>query len=84
MKTRKNKYQTYIPDNLFSQCTNCKKMVYKKKIDRNQGVCPECGHHMRISNQQWMDILFDEDTVQRLFEEYKTLDVLNFPGYKDK
>lgn len=84
LKTRKNKYQTYVPDNLFTQCPNCKKMIYRKKIDRNEGVCPDCGHHMKISNQQWMDILFDEDSVQLLFEEYKTLDVLNFPGYKEK
>jgi acetyl-CoA carboxylase carboxyl transferase subunit beta len=84
LKTRKHKYQTYVPDNLFTQCPNCKKMIYRKKIDNNNGVCPDCGHHMKISNQQWMDTLFDDNSVQLLFEEFKTVDVLNFPGYKDK
>jgi len=84
LKTRKQKFQASVPDNLFTQCPSCKKMIYRKKIDSNNGICPDCGHHIRISNDQWQNVLFDDQSVQFLFEEYKTVDVLEFPGYKEK
>src|SRR6056297_2178364 len=84
LKTRKERFQASVPDNLFTQCPNCKKMIYKKKIDKNHGICPDCGYHIRISNDQWAEVLFDHQSVQNLFEEYKTVDVLEFPGYKQK
>ncbi|MBS3807111.1 MAG: acetyl-CoA carboxylase carboxyltransferase subunit beta [Bacteroidales bacterium] len=84
LKTRKERFQASVPDNLFIQCPSCKKMIYKKKIDKNHGICPDCGYHMRISNHQWTEVLFDHQSVQNLFEEYKTVDVLEFPGYKQK
>jgi acetyl-CoA carboxylase carboxyl transferase subunit beta len=59
-------------------------MIYRKKIDKNHGICPECGHHLKISNDQWEQVLFDQQSIQHLFEEYKTVDVLEFPGYKEK
>jgi len=84
LNTRKARFQASVPDNLFAQCPSCKKMIYRKKIDKNQGICPECGHHIKISNAQWEQVLFDDQSVQHLFGEYKSVDVLEFPGYKEK
>ncbi len=83
-KSRRPKDKASVPDNLFMQCPGCKNMLYRRKISNNLNVCTECGYHIRISNQEWMNILFDKNTVQSLFGEYKTMDILDFPGYKEK
>ncbi|MFO8233859.1 MAG: acetyl-CoA carboxylase, carboxyltransferase subunit beta [Bacteroidales bacterium] len=73
-----------VPDNLFMQCPDCKNMIYRKKIVSNLSVCPDCGHHFRISNNEWINLLFDDKSIQSLFGEYRTMDILDFPGYKEK
>ena len=83
-KSRYPKEKASVPSNLYLQCPDCKNMLYKKKVAGNQHICPDCGHHFRITNQEWMELLFDYKSTQCLFGEYKTMDVLDFPGYKKK
>jgi len=83
-KSRRPKDKASVPDNLFMQCPSCKNMLYRKKITGNMSVCPDCGYHFRISNYEWAELLFDEKSVQSLFGEYKTMDILDFPDYKEK
>lgn len=73
-----------IPDNVFFQCPNCKKMVYKKKVDNNLGLCPECGYHFKISVDEWINLLLDEGTFLPLFDDLKSINILNFPDYSEK
>ena len=83
-RSRYPKGKASVPSNLFLQCPGCNNMLYKKKVAANQHICPDCGHHFRITNQEWMELLFDNNTTQCLFGEYKTMDILDFPGYKKK
>jgi acetyl-CoA carboxylase carboxyl transferase subunit beta len=83
-KSRHPKGKASVPNNLFLQCPDCSNMLYKKKVAANNHICPDCGHHFRITNEEWMDLIFDNKTTQCLFGEYKTMDVLDFPGYKKK
>jgi acetyl-CoA carboxylase carboxyl transferase subunit beta len=82
IKTKK--IETTIPDNVFIQCPNCKKMVYKKKVDNNIGICPECGYHFKITVSQWINILVDKDSFSPLFDDLKSINILNFPDYSEK
>jgi acetyl-CoA carboxylase carboxyl transferase subunit beta len=72
------------PDNLFTQCPDCKQIVYNKKLDHNWGICPECGYHHRISNQRWIELLADKSSVSYLFQEFKAKDPLQFPNYAER
>jgi len=83
-RSRYPKGKASVPNNLFLQCPDCNNMLYKRKVAGNQHICPDCGHHFRITNQEWMELLFDHKSIQCLFGEYKTMDVLDFPEYKKK
>src|SRR6056297_2000948 len=83
-RSRYPKGKASVPSNLFLQCPDCNNMLYKKKVAGNQHICPDCSHHFRITNQEWMELLFDHRSTQCLFGEYKTMDILDFPGYKKK
>ncbi|MCX8058736.1 MAG: acetyl-CoA carboxylase, carboxyltransferase subunit beta [Spirochaetes bacterium] len=82
IKTKETK--PTIPDNVFIQCPDCKKMVYKKKVDNNLGLCPECGFHFKISVEEWINILCDEESFQPIFDDLKSINILNFPEYTEK
>ncbi len=73
------------PDNLWIKCESCGEILYKKHLEKNLWVCPNCGYHFRIDSSLYMRILLDDG---ELLEEYatdlKTVDWLNFPGYKEK
>ena len=36
------------PTDLWTQCPDCQEMLYNKQLDKNQRICPRCGHHFRL------------------------------------
>jgi acetyl-CoA carboxylase carboxyl transferase alpha subunit/acetyl-CoA carboxylase carboxyl transferase beta subunit len=42
------------------RCPGCRATTYRPRVARNQMVCPECGHHQRISVGERLRRLLDE------------------------
>src|SRR5262249_4179484 len=40
--------KTSIPEGLWLRCPGCSGMIYRKQMEANLHVCPECSHHFRI------------------------------------
>ena len=55
-----------VPDNLWSQCPACEQMIFTKDLEKNQRVCPHCGHHMRGTALERLDWTFDEGSFTRI------------------
>ena len=34
-----------MPAGLWTRCPACEQMLYKKAVEENLDVCPECDHH---------------------------------------
>jgi acetyl-CoA carboxylase carboxyl transferase subunit beta len=76
-----------IPRGLWMRCTECKQMLFRKEVETNLSVCPNCQHHMRISARERIDQLADEGTFDEMFEHLSPVDTLNFvdkKSYKDR
>src|SRR3954467_12933226 len=43
-------------------CPACGWLLYRKRLDRNLHVCPECDHHLRLSARARLDLLVDTDS----------------------
>src|SRR3569833_1247402 len=56
-------------------CPSCRQPSYGKKLRRNLGVCPLCGHHGRLSARERIALLTDPDT----FEEIPVSPVVHDP-----
>src|SRR4051812_22859910 len=41
-------------------CPACGWLIYRKRLDRNLHVCPECDHHLRLSARARIELLVDE------------------------
>ncbi|MFI6277210.1 acetyl-CoA carboxylase carboxyl transferase subunit alpha [Streptomyces sp. NPDC050988] len=59
-------------------CDHCRRPVYAKRLARTGGVCPECGHHRRLSAHERLDQLLDPGSAEPLRMPHVTADVHSF------
>jgi len=76
--------KTSIPEGLWLRCpaTGCAKMIYRKQMEANLHVCPECGHHFRLGAVDRVKQLADTGTFQAMFTGLTPTDPLKFRDLK--
>lgn len=73
-----------IPADAWEKCDECGHIDIKERFIRALNVCPNCGHHRRISAQEYIDLLADEGSWHELFANLKSTDPLKFEHYADR
>ena len=71
-----------IPEGLWLRCPACGQMIYRKQMEANLHVCPECTHHFRIGATERVKQLTDTGSFQRMFERLQPTDPLKFRDLK--
>lgn len=71
-----------VPDNLWTQCPSCQKMMFKKQLDEALHVCQHCGHHLRVPVDIRLASLFDDTGYEVLPTPTVTPDPLKFKAKK--
>jgi acetyl-CoA carboxylase carboxyl transferase subunit beta len=46
-------------EGLWTKCTSCRAIVWKKDLESNSRVCPKCQHHFRLNARQRLELLLD-------------------------
>lgn len=64
--------QKDVPDNLWQKCAACEGMLFHRDLTQNLNVCYHCGHHMKISVDERLRLLFDN-------EKYKEVPLRDVP-----
>jgi len=67
-----------IPLGLWMKCPGCGKMAFTKAVEDNLNVCPDCGHHNKVTARTRVAQLLDEGTFEALGEDLVPRDVLRF------
>lgn len=57
-------------------------MIYRRQMEANLSVCPECGHHFRISATERVKQLSDPGSFQPMFTGLHPTDPLHFRDLK--
>ncbi|HWB54070.1 MAG TPA: acetyl-CoA carboxylase, carboxyltransferase subunit beta [Tepidisphaeraceae bacterium] len=76
-----------IPEGLWIRCPGCEEMLFKKAVEENLHVCPNCQHHFRISARTRIAQLVDPGSFEEMFTEIEPADPLKFvdkKAYKDR
>ena len=76
-----------VPDGLWSKCVACEAVLYQPELERNQNVCPKCGHHGRLGARVLLCGFLDDGSSTELFKELVAEDRLKFKDqkrYKDR
>jgi len=67
-----------VPEGLWMRCSKCEHMLYRKAVEKNLNVCPQCNHHFRIETNTRIKYLVDEDSFQEILGDLTTDDPLQF------
>jgi len=73
-----------IPADAWEKCAECGRMDLRAKFQKNLNVCPECGHHRRMSAEEYIELLTDEGTWRELYGNLRSVDPLGFEGYQGR
>jgi Acetyl-CoA carboxylase beta subunit len=79
--------KTSVPDGLWSKCDACQAVLYQPELERNQQVCPKCGHHGRLDARARLKGFLDPEDQIELFSDLQADDRLKFRDqkkYKDR
>lgn len=73
-----------IPADAWEKCDECGHIDIKERFVRALNVCPNCGHHRRISAQEYIDLLVDEGSWHELDAHLRSTDSLGFENYRER
>lgn len=63
---------------LWTQCFQCRELLYTRDLRNNLQVCPKCQYHFRIGAIQRIEQLCDQDSFTELDSELSSADPLGF------
>ena len=63
------------------RCPDCSKAIFRKEVDKRQGICPECGYHLYVSAKNRVEQMLDAGTFEEWDSDLMPADPLEF---KDK
>lgn len=72
-----------VPQGIMTKCPGCGQLIYTKLLIKNYKKC-ECGYYFKVSANERLAMILDEDTFEEIDQQLTTRDPLNFPGYGDK
>ena len=58
-----------VPEGLRIRCPDCGGMLFKKAVEDELHVCPECQYHFRVSAALRVKMLTDPETFEELFAD---------------
>lgn len=71
-----------MPDGLWEKCSKCGEIIYRTELAKLSWICPSCSHHFRVSAQDYIRILTDEDSWEEFNQHIKSADPLDFKDSK--
>jgi len=63
---------------LWTQCFQCRELLYTRDLRSNQLVCPKCHYHFRIGAVDRIDLVADPDSFQEIDNGLSSADPLTF------
>lgn len=72
-----------VPQGIMTKCPKCGKVIYTKLLLQNHKMC-ECGYYFKISANERLAMIIDNNDFSEYEPHLSTRDPLDFPGYGDK
>ncbi len=73
-----------VPAGLMTKCERCNEIYYRKEMEKNLFVCPNCDYHHHMRAWKRINSLFDEGSFEEWDANLETTNPLNFPDYLEK
>ncbi len=60
-----------VPEGVWMRCDGCQATLFRKQVEENLNVCPECNHHFGVSAVDRIAQLLDPDTFEEWFPDLR-------------
>ena len=67
-----------MPEGLWTKCPGCEAVMYTNDVEKNQNVCSQCGHHLRIKARARLLNFLDQQGSFEMGQEVLPTDFLKF------
>ncbi len=67
-----------VPEGLWIRCVQCGSMIYRRILEEQLHVCPECDYHYRVSARTRIAQLNDPGTFEEFLSDLESSDPLEF------
>lgn len=76
----KIKIQTSKKDSYsgWLKCTHCNELIHTNELQQKNNCCPKCSYHYRLSADERVKSLADENSFQEFFDNLESVDTLGF------
>jgi acetyl-CoA carboxylase carboxyl transferase subunit beta len=74
--------RTVRTEGLWTKCSSCRAIIWKKDLEANWEVCPKCEHHFRMGARRRLELLLDGEEWNELDSELASSDPLHFSDTK--
>jgi acetyl-CoA carboxylase carboxyl transferase subunit beta len=71
-----------VPEGLWLRCDDCGATLFRKQVEQNDRVCPQCGYHFYVPALVRISQLLDADSFEEWHGNLKSLDPLGFVDKK--
>jgi acetyl-CoA carboxylase carboxyl transferase subunit beta len=69
-------------DDMWTKCSSCAAIAFRKRVERNLNVCLKCGKHFRLTVEQRLAVTADRGTWHELLAGVRAGDPLEFVDSK--
>jgi acetyl-CoA carboxylase carboxyl transferase subunit beta len=69
-------------EGLWTKCSACRAIIWKKDLEANWEVCPKCDHHFRLCARRRIELLLDEEPWTEHDPDLVSSDPLHFHDTK--
>lgn len=74
--------QREMPDGLWTKCSACGEIIYKRQLEENLYTCPKCDKHFRVGSEEYISFLLDEGSFREIAADIISTDPLQFVDEK--
>jgi acetyl-CoA carboxylase carboxyl transferase subunit beta len=67
---------------MWTKCTSCRAIIWKKDLEANWEVCTKCDHHFRLGARRRLELLLDDDLWTEHDADLTSSDPLQFVDTK--
>lgn len=73
-----------VPDGTWIKCKKCCGILYKRSLEENLGICPNCNYYFRLGAYDRLKQICDKDSFKEINKYMVQKNPMNFKGYEEK
>jgi len=69
-------------EGMWTKCSSCRAIIWKKDLESNWNVCPKCEHHFRLGARRRLELMLDDERYDEFDPDLASNDPLRFSDTK--